>query len=205
MAYVYLHRKETDNEVFYVGKGSHKNRAYRNDGRNEHWHRVVNKYGKIVEIFKNNIEENLALYLEKFLIVVYGKENLTNKTDGGEGSCGFKWPQSSYDKRSLKEHHMKKEEVRIKVSKAQKGKPKQSIRGTNHWSYKSKEKVLKGSDHPRSKSVVCLTTNTTFISVTEAVKWLKSIGHTKATTGNLSKGCKDSSKVIYGNSWKYAD
>lgn len=202
LCYVYLHLKETNDEVFYVGKGTRKYRAYANKGRNVHWNRTVNKYGKKVEIFKSNIEENLAFYLEKFLIKVFGKENLVNMTDGGEGSLGFKWPQSSYEKRKNKTHHMKTEEYRKKLSEAQKGKPRLYAKGENHWSNHKPESVLKGENHPRSKKIICVETKQIFDTVTDAVNWLKTMGYPKAATTNLCKTCNNERKA-YGYKWQY--
>ena len=42
--YVYVHKKKSNGEVFYVGKGSGK-RAWSSFGRNEIWQRTANKYG----------------------------------------------------------------------------------------------------------------------------------------------------------------
>lgn len=205
MAYVYLHRKETDNEVFYVGKGSHKNRAYRNDGRNQHWHRVVNKYGKTVEIFKDNLEENLAFYLEKFLILVYGKENLTNKTDGGEGASGCKWPKSSYEKRAATPHHMKNKELAKKVADVQRGVKRPYCQGSNHWTHKKPELVKRGIGNSRSRKVKCVQTSQIFDSFSQILEWLKSIEVEKASTGNLVRSCKSKHKNAYGYKWEYAE
>ena len=54
--YVYLHRKKTTGEVFYVGKGSGK-RAWDNHGRSDPWRKTVSKHGKIVEILQDNLQE----------------------------------------------------------------------------------------------------------------------------------------------------
>ena len=229
MAYVYLHRKETDNEVFYVGKGSHKNRAYRNDGRNEHWHRVVNKYGKTVEIFKDNIEENLAFYLEKFLILVYGKENLTNKTDGGEGACGFKHSKEECENRRLRKlgvsrqdvtgdrsifnrypylldrmygnsNPMKSKEVAEKNAAAKRGKKYPKISEAQKGIPKPWNL---GAKHFNAISVVCIETGTIFTYINEAIDWLVSLGKTKATHSPITKCCKGTQKSAYGYTWKY--
>lgn len=42
--YVYVHKKKTNGEVFYVGKGSGK-RAWSAFGRNSLWKRTADKYG----------------------------------------------------------------------------------------------------------------------------------------------------------------
>ena len=90
--YVYLHRKKTNGEVFYVGKGS-TTRAWSNAGRNELWKRIVNKYGYTVEIYLDNLQEWYAFELEQDLIALYGTivdrtGPLSNMTGGGEGVSG---------------------------------------------------------------------------------------------------------------------
>jgi hypothetical protein len=104
--YVYVHRRASDGRVFYVGKG-HGNRAW-STARNKHWHRVAKKHGLKVEIFQDGLQEWYAFELEMGLIALYGRENLCNMTDGGEGTSGFK--------------HC--EETRLAQSTALKGKPR---------------------------------------------------------------------------------
>jgi len=82
--YVYLHKKKTDGAVFYVGKGFGK-RAWKKSTRSDWWKRIEAKYGRDVEIYKDDLSENDAFRLEAELIAFYGRENLCNLTDGGEG------------------------------------------------------------------------------------------------------------------------
>jgi len=84
---VYVHRKESDKSIFYVGMGSIK-RAYSKD-RSEHWKRIVNKHGYYIEIVKDNLTKEQAFALEIELIEEYGrmdlkKGQLVNQTSGGE-------------------------------------------------------------------------------------------------------------------------
>lgn len=90
--YVYVHRRKTDNKVFYVGKGNDR-RGWQKTGRNKLWHTIANKHGVICEIVKDNLDENLSFDLEKELISFYGRLDLrtgclANFTDGGEGRSG---------------------------------------------------------------------------------------------------------------------
>lgn len=85
MAVVYLHKKKNTNEVFYVGIGLYEERAYSYRNRNIHWKNVVAKYGYDVEIIESDIEWEGACDTEKYLIQKYGRDMLTNMTDGGEG------------------------------------------------------------------------------------------------------------------------
>jgi hypothetical protein len=89
--YVYIHSKP-DGTPFYVGKGCGI-RAHRFTIRNPHHKNVVNKYGKEnIIIGKLECESELmAFEREKWLISLFkgiGIE-LTNRTDGGEGSSGL--------------------------------------------------------------------------------------------------------------------
>lgn len=89
--YVYLHRKASNGEVFYVGMGNGR-RAYRLKGqsRSEFWHNVAKRHGVKVEIYKKNLSLEEALSLEIELIAQYGHRKkgtgqLVNMTDGGDG------------------------------------------------------------------------------------------------------------------------
>lgn len=87
--YVYVHKKKTTGEVFYVGKGSG-NRAWSAFGRNLLWEGTAEKYGWYVEIVEDNIQDWYAFELEKDLISFYGRRDLddgvlTNLSDGGDG------------------------------------------------------------------------------------------------------------------------
>lgn len=86
--YVYVHRRKTDGTVFYVGKGS-KYRAAAKHNRSPHWRNIVSKHGYTVEIVHRFSEEQNSLDMERELIAHYGRENLCNMTDGGEGSSGY--------------------------------------------------------------------------------------------------------------------
>lgn len=85
--YVYIHRKATDGSVFYVGKGSGR-RAFWKNGRNKHWHAIVNKYGYEVFLIAQSLTENEAFKIERDTIAYYGRSNLCNYTDGGDGISG---------------------------------------------------------------------------------------------------------------------
>lgn len=77
--YVYVHRRESDGLVFYVGKGSGK-RGWMRQGRNFLWWRVYDKHGATIEIVKNFTSERDAFRYESFLIDYYSKKGvfLTN-------------------------------------------------------------------------------------------------------------------------------
>jgi hypothetical protein len=89
MAVVYFHRRGDNNQVFYVGVGDKKKRAYVKGGRNQYWKNIVKKHGYSVEIVNQDITFDEALELEKEYIKSFGRDTLTNMTDGGQGTLGL--------------------------------------------------------------------------------------------------------------------
>jgi predicted GIY-YIG superfamily endonuclease/plasmid stability protein len=91
MHYTYIHRRESDNAVFYVGKGLVKaRRAFSAHGRNKHWKHTVAKHGLKVEIVAEWATNEEACEHEKLLISCFKDmgHTLVNLTDGGEGVLG---------------------------------------------------------------------------------------------------------------------
>ena len=94
MAIVYKHFKKDTKELFYVGIGKDKKRAYLKRSRNDLWQNIVNKHGYIVEIYKDNISIDEAIQIEIKLIKEFGRKDnqtgiLSNMTDGGDGNNNF--------------------------------------------------------------------------------------------------------------------
>jgi len=122
MAIVYAHRKPVDNSVFYIGIGNTMKRANRNEGRNTHWTRVYNKYGKDVEIIEDDVSIEQARELEIFLISEIGISNLCNQTLGGEGAFGLKHSKETIKRIASKNRGKKRsEEVKRRLSIANMG------------------------------------------------------------------------------------
>lgn len=94
--YVYIHKKASNGEVFYVGKGSGR-RATHVFGRNDYWTKTYKKYGLIVEYVKTGLSESDAFLLEIETIKKY--PNLVNMNDGGTGQSGL--VHSEYTKQLL--------------------------------------------------------------------------------------------------------
>ena len=91
-SYVYIHRRKTNGEIFYVGKGRSRRWGQSSD-RNYRWKNIANKHGVFCEIVANSLTNEEACILEKKLITVYGRLDcktgtLANMTDGGEGVVG---------------------------------------------------------------------------------------------------------------------
>jgi group I intron endonuclease len=101
MAIVYLHRRKDNNEVFYVGIGKNKSRAYCKHKRNQYWYKVVNKYGYKVDITHNDLLYEDCTRIEIYLIDFWRKNSinkLCNITDGGEGTLGYKFSETTKQK-----------------------------------------------------------------------------------------------------------
>ncbi len=122
--YTYIHRREDNGEVFYIGKGigdrckSHKN-------RNKYWERIVNKYGIIIEIAAKFETEEEAFSHEKYLISQYRGTGarLCNLTDGGDGPCGYRHTEETRQKlSSMQIGKTLSDEHKAKLSVALKGK-----------------------------------------------------------------------------------
>jgi len=85
--YVYVHYRNDTLKPFYVGKGKGK-RYKTKHNRNSYWKNIVNKVGFTPMIVENFITEEKSFELEKYYIQHFGRNNLCNMTDGGEGSSG---------------------------------------------------------------------------------------------------------------------
>jgi hypothetical protein len=161
---VYLHRKLTDNSVFYIGIGS-SDRPYVFRGRNNLWNKIYNKYGCFVDVVKTNLTREEAIELEILLISHFGKikDNsgiLCNMTDGGDGiRKGYKHTNSFRNKRrkimlgnTLTKGAKLSKEHRKKISIGQKGRKawNKGIKYTEERKEKLKKTALSGIDNPNS-------------------------------------------------------
>jgi hypothetical protein len=143
--YIYAHTKTTDNSVFYVGRGTG-SRCVNKRNRNPHWNNIVAKHGFFSEIIEDNLTSDKANIREKFWINEFriAGNKLCNLTDGGGGLSGRARPEAEKEsirnaligikkpeivrqkmlgnKNALGMSHS--DEAKIKVSIAQKDKPK---------------------------------------------------------------------------------
>lgn len=149
MAIVYQHRRNDTNEVFYIGIGNSKNRAYELDGRNRHWRGIVKKVGYQVDILIEGISWLDACEIEKGLIKDIGRSDLklgtlVNLTDGGEGLSNYTFSKAAISSISQKLKNRKlSEETKLKISQSTKGtpKPKNSLVGKKKHSEETKQKL----------------------------------------------------------------
>lgn len=117
---VYRHRRLDTNEIFYIGIGKSKNRAYQFRSRNEFWKNIINKTDYSIEIIAENLNIEDAKELECFLIQEYGRRdlglgNLVNLTDGGDGCINFSNTTKDKISNSLK-GKVQSEETKLKRS-----------------------------------------------------------------------------------------
>lgn len=104
--FIYIHKKKTNNEIFYVGQGCVKNRNKSKHNRNNFWHNIVNKHGFVDEVISENLSKVQANNLERFLISKIGRFDLgrgplANMTDGGDGL----YNPSEITKKKMRENH----------------------------------------------------------------------------------------------------
>lgn len=169
--YIYIHIKLNNGKPFYVGKGK-SNRAYSIKGRNNHWRRIVEKYGYDIIIIEDNLSEKEAFELEIFWINRIGIDNLSNMTIGGNGGDTIS-------------NHPKRCEITQKISKANLGSLNSNWEGkscTPSWM----EKQIKS----QSKKPIIVTDCDTdekweFINSKEAAKFLN-VSHSNIRTNKIT-------------------
>lgn len=218
--YVYLHRRATDGSVFYVGKGC-KQRAWWEFGRSEHWNRIKNKHGLVVEIFKDGMSENDAHMLEIEVIKTIGRKNLCNHTDGGEGMSGWSASEETRKKFSISRTGRKHTDAAKKrMSDLRRGVPKSQEhinrvsealigRKFSDEHRKNLSKAIKNvqfnpecgikSGAARMKKVFCLNNSTEYESTKHAAQELK------IDSGSISRVCCGKYKHTKGYVFKYID
>ena len=184
MFYVYEHIRNDTNAIFYVGKGK-KERAYRVNNRNEYWHNVVNKCnGYTVRFVVKDVDEELAYLAEEERIDQLKRLNikLANINAGGAGvGSGDKHPMWG---KPHPQRGSKRPEVSIKVSGKNNGmwgKPSPMFGKKNvgaSIAHKGRPRP-EGGGKP-SQAVIATDKDGnkfTFVSLTEAGKFIKSDRH----------------------------
>lgn len=220
MFYVYLHKRESDKSVFYVGKGTG-SRAWRLSGRSEYWNRVKKKHGLIVEIYRDSLSEKEAHELEMILIKEIGRHRLCNHTNGGEGMYG--WKMSEETRRKVSQQRKGRthtDEAKKKMSERRKGVPKspnhvenvsKSLKGRK-FSNEHRENLSKAlkkvvydpewgrkSGKARMKKVFCLNNSIEYESTKHASRELV------LDSGSVSRVCRGIQKHTKGYIFRYVE
>jgi hypothetical protein len=207
--YVYVHRRATTGEIFYVGKG-HGNRAWEtNVGRSKHWKRVVALCGFTVELIASGLREGYALKLETSLIALHGRRDtghgpLVNFTDGGEGSTGRICKQETRDLISAKAaaRPCPSKETKLRMSKAQTGRT--HAEATKQKMSESGRKRDRSTFGFRPKVAVVQSESVIFEGTSVAEQWCKENTNPLADKSNIVKCCRGKIKSAYGHTWRYA-
>lgn len=222
--YVYVHRRATDGRVFYVGKGCDR-RAF-SKRRTTHWKRIAEKYGYIVEIVQDGMQEWWAFELECELIAYYGRDNLCNMTDGGDGLSGMKFSEDHKLKignankgKKMPAHVieiLKKANTGRKLSKDHRDKLSKAKIGKKHSAEHIKNIADKRRGKPHTpegkinirkskcKIIVCLETKEKFFGSVHASEWVKTF-NPKASPAAITRVCLGKNHTAYGYTWKYQD
>jgi len=135
--YIYEHWRPDTNTCFYVGKGTAR-RAWVMSNRNPHHKAIQSKltamgFSVDVRIIVSKLTEEAAFLVERDRIAFYGRENLSNMTDGGEGTSN------------------PSEEIRKKMSESAKGKKVSDEHRKNLSVSASKRKIGPHSEEHRAK------------------------------------------------------
>ena len=154
---LYIHKRKTDDVIFYIGIGNDK-RPYIKGTRSNFWKNEVTKHDYNIEILSDNLTWENAQEAEIQLIKLYGRRDLElgyliNLTDGGEGSQGCKPSQETRNKLSnaLKGKNL----GRISPMKGKKN-PKSIRYGKDNPFYNSKANT--GGNNPNAKKVINIET-----------------------------------------------
>lgn len=203
--YVYLHKTADTGRVFYVGKGAeiaNNTKRYLSTGhRNPHWHNIVNKHGFTYEIKSFFDNEKDALDYEIRLIAYYREIgfDLANKTDGGEGTIGHvqskqlrEWRSNFMKGNTFAKDHKKTDEQKKAHSLFMKGN-----------TFAKRITPEERARNFRSKPVICIESNKSFLNIAMAVEWLKDDLKISANHSAISQCCSGKKKSAYGFKWQY--
>ena len=182
--YVYLHRRATDNKVFYVGKGKGR-RAWNFNNRNQHWTNVKNKHGVIVDIVFDELTEEQSLQIEKDTILefTYFGYPLTNKSSGGESPV---FSEESREKMRNRPKRIKTQDEIDRIANFHKGRKRseetcerisKSLKGKNSHQkqLKSQESIVQGLRlKMQTKQGITLYTKTGIVSLVLEWNFVKS-------------------------------
>ena len=231
MFYTYLHRRASDGQPFYVGKGMGR-RAWAAQNRNQHWKNTRAKHGVKVEVLAHWPTEAEAFEHEQFLIWCFKDMGckLVNQTGGGEGSSGRVVSEATKLKISnAVAPKLRSQEARAAASQraaqrmanqAERSRVSEGLR--KHYEapeaiQRLKQQGLRQASDPAmleqmiaagrkvARPVTCIETGVTHVSLVEAVKWLAGIGQPKAQVRPISEVARGVRKSAYGYTWKFIE
>jgi len=233
--YVYEWYIVDTGEVFYVGKGSG-NRLHHITGRNKFFLCMYHSHNCKVRKVYDNLTEEEAFEKEIEMIKFYRentKYRLTNQTDGGEGTSGWKptdefrqkqsvihreqWKNDDFRQamiaiRNAENGSYKSKEFRDKISNLVRGKNNPNY--NNYWSDEQKEllrekqknnPLYKNETNPNAKKVICLETGEIF----NCIKYAKEKYNIRSD-GSITVALKNHARTAGGVHWvdfseKYLD
>ena len=233
--YVYVWYIVETGEVFYIGKG--KGDRYRQiSGRNKFFTDMYNSHNCLVKKIYENLTETEAFKKEAETIKWY-RENtnyrLTNQTDGGEGSSGWKPPQEFKDKQTRihkeqwQDEEFKQKMIAIRTDengpyKSQEFRDKISrlVQGENNpnynhcWTEEMKQHLSRvrkanglsaNENNPKATCVICLETGEVFNCIKYAMQ-----KYDIKTEGSMTIALKNPMRTAGGKHWvlyaeKYLD
>lgn len=196
--YVYLHRKATTGEVFYVGKGKTR-RAYDRFGRSNWWQRTVAKHGLIVEIKESGLQEWYAFEREAELIAYYGRADLkngslVNTTDGGEGSSGNVQSNETRRRRSAAHFGKKRSDESKAIMKAAQQK---FILDNPHAIERRRDA------HRHEMKRVVRGDGVVYESIHVAGLAMVDMGYSQKSYCKISSCCNGKRKTAFGFTWRF--
>lgn len=181
--YVYIHRRATDGSVFYVGKGTGRQRWKEKCGRNIYWQRSAKKYGFYPEILCQDLTEYCAWCIEKILIS--SLPNLTNLALGGGGSAGYKFTEEQLER-------LRKPQSPEHAEKSRKAKLGKKNSPQTRLAIKlAKMKKVRSSE------------GLEFPSINDAAEFMSKKTGLSFFPGNISKAVNGIRETAYGARWFY--
>lgn len=220
MFYTYIHRRESDGVVFYVGKGQGDRMGSRKS-RNRHWRHVAAKHGFIASIVAPWPTEAEALAHEVALIACFRGMGLAlvNMTDGGDGVSGHRWSEDQRARHAVGQREKSTQKSRDAAS--------EQLRSfwMNPDARAARVRQLSGDGNPSrrpdvrakisagiargmngtARGVRIVGYGITFDCMEDAADWLREGGIGVPDASSLSKACRGLLATSRGFRWEYTE